>query len=47
MVIKIDKYLQATVAEPIIDSYKRGPETKGDRNFYLEPFFDLKYLRFY
>ena len=25
-----------------IDSYKRGPETKGYRNFYLEPFFDLK-----
>ena len=26
----------------IIDSYKRGPETKGYRNFYLEPFFDFK-----
>ena len=23
------------------DYYKRGPETKGCWNFYLEPFFDL------
>ena len=30
-----------------IDSYKGEPETKGDRNFYLEPFFALKYLSFY